>query len=109
MTEVDCGKEGWGKCECSRSKREKINTETNMVDWTRGVYLELCRERKQTEAEPAALTTHTHISGHKCADFLTHTNSSSDTRTPPHAHVVHDERILTLNKLKQEIGGTESF
>lgn len=35
------GNMAWGRCESSGRKTEKINTETNMVDLTKVVYLEL--------------------------------------------------------------------
>lgn len=81
-------------------KKRKINSVKNIVDWTSGVYLELCKERKQTEAKVAA-TQHTrvHVRTHAHgACKHKHINSHIDPHTCPHTHPLHDRGILSLNK-----------
>lgn len=84
--EGDCGNRAWGRCERSGRKTEKINTETNMVDLTKVVYLELWKERRQAEAEAAALKhKQTRAESLGGADIYWTTHRFTHSRARPHA------------------------
>lgn len=81
---MNCGSSGWGSCVCWGEKEKNKHRDKQ---WSGPV-----EERKQTY-------THTHTYWHSGIDMYSCT-------TYTHTTTLHDRGILTLNKPKQEIGGS---